>query len=64
MRNESIPAIDIDLVTQRLNAALSVLRGSDMHIERARAIVDTASTLIDTLKVEAQQNSMKKEKEQ
>jgi hypothetical protein len=35
-----------------------------MHIDRARAIVDTASTLIDTLKVEAQQNSMKKENQQ
>lgn len=52
----------IEDVTARLTAVLATLRkhSASIPIERARAIVSCAASLIDTVKVEAQISAIKK----
>ena len=54
----------IEDVTEQLKAALAMLRsrGSEIPIERARAIVACTSILIDTVRVETQQSAIHQEK--
>lgn len=53
-----------DAVGDQLRAALQTLRNSagTIPIERARAIASSASNIIETLKIEAQQSAIEKER--
>lgn len=54
----------VEAVTKRLNDAIAALAGGkDMPIERARAIYDCASNIIDTVKVELQKSVTNREKQ-
>jgi hypothetical protein len=66
MRNTTlITQSSIEDANERLQAALANLRNQSeiIPIERARAIVASASSIIETLKVEAQQSVLYKEKQ-
>lgn len=66
MRNTTvITKSGIEDANERLQAALTTLRNQSeiIPIERARAIVASASSIIETLKVEAQQSVLYKEKQ-
>lgn len=66
MRNTTvITKSGIEDANERLQAALTTLRiqSEIIPIERARAIVASASSIIETLKVEAQQSVLYKEKQ-
>ena len=66
MRNTPvITKSGIEDANEKLQAALTTLRNQSkiIPIERARAIVASASSIIETLKVEAQQSVLYKEKQ-
>lgn len=62
--NKSISSVHIKEVTERIEAALELLRKEKgMPVLRARAIAKTASSIIDTVKLEAHKSPINRGKQ-